>query len=191
MQFEIQIIKWLQSFSTAFLDGFFKVTSYLFDYPAMILLALIFILFYKKEYGVYFLLVELIAALLQYVLKCIIARPRPYLVSEEIINMLQAMGHSFPSGHSVTAFGMALFVGYIVFKSDKKTWQKVLCYVGLVLFVLFSGINRMYLGQHYLTDLFGGYAFMFIICVIAYYLYPYYLKLWAKIFKKDIPKAKE
>jgi membrane-associated phospholipid phosphatase len=65
--------------------------------------------------------------------------------------------HSFPSGHTSTAFTMALLLANIM---KRKFWAFV-----LPLIAFFVGYSRVYLGQHFVTDVCAG---MFIGIVSAY-----------------------
>lgn len=56
--------------------------------------------------------------------------------------------NSFPSGHTITAFSIGLLLTY--FSKDKRwalLWFVIACSVGY---------SRMYLAQHFFTDLYGG-----------------------------------
>ena len=60
------------------------------------------------------------------------ARPRPYVANEQIINKLSTVGYSFPSGHSVsTMFMVLMFITlFYTLRNQKrynlfnKTWFK-------------------------------------------------------------------
>ena len=175
MPFERDIILFLQSFSTPFLDGVFKVMAYFFDYPLVIALGVLFFICKKPREGVCFLLLEGIGASVQVILKAIISRPRPYLTHPEIINILPASNSSFPSGHSVTCMMAVVMLWVLVNKSNLKTWVKVLCKCGLGFALILCAINRMYLGQHYITDVLAGFTISLIIGLIVincFYLRP-------------------
>ena len=49
--------------------------------------------------------------------------------------------HSFPSGHTTTAFAMALIMAYII---NRKAWSVI-----LPLLALLAGYSRVYLAQHF------------------------------------------
>lgn len=66
--------------------------------------------------------------------------------------------HSFPSGHTATAFTMALLLAYML---DKKWWS-----VFLPLIAFGVGYSRVYQAQHFVTDILGG----MIIGIISAYL---------------------
>ena len=162
-----------------------KITSYLFDYPTMILLALLLFFFYDKKFGVYFGVVSAASAGFQFLLKCLINRPRPYLASVDVRNIYEAIGSSFSSGHSVTAMGIALFVGWVVVRSNLSISKKLLSFLGLGVYVILNLCNRTYLGQHYLSDIFAGYAIMVIIFIASVWIYPYFCRFWDKLIKKS------
>jgi len=171
MIFEKEIITFLQSFRTPFLDGVFKVMAYFFDYPLVIVLAIILFAFKKWKQGVFFLVLEGLGFGIQTLLKAIIARPRPYLTHPEIVNVFEASNSSFPSGHCVTCM-MAVVILFVMVR-DSNMRRKWLAYGGLVLALLMCILNRMYLGQHYLTDCIGGFLIAFIIgfIVIKFFYY--------------------
>ena len=185
MRAEIDFIVWLQSFSSPVLDVVAKITSYFFNYPMAVLVALLFFFLYDKKYGIFFGIVTAVSAGIQFCLKLLFNRPRPYLASVEVQNIYQALGSSFPSGHSVTAMGIALFVGLVVFKSHLSKTKKGLIYGGLAVYLLLNLLNRTYLGQHYLTDIFAGFALMVIIFVVSLWIYPYFCKACNKLIKKS------
>jgi undecaprenyl-diphosphatase len=106
-----------------------------------------------------------LSTLITVLLKQIINRPRP---PADLVHVSAVLTDpSFPSGHVVqycTLFGFAFFLVYVlVRRSVKRTIILVLLALPMVL----VGPSRLYLGQHWLSDVLGGYA------VAALLLVPY------------------
>jgi membrane-associated phospholipid phosphatase len=74
--------------------------------------------------------------------------------------------HSFPSGHTSTAFTMALLLSSVM---KKKYWAYIL---PLVAFLV--GYSRVYLAQHFVTDVFAGMAVGIISAYLALLAYDKY-----------------
>lgn len=99
-----------------------------------------------------------VSYLLNNLIKLIVSRPRP---SASLVDVIQgASGLSFPSGHvmSYIAFwGLIFSLGIILFKRD-RWWQYLLLLLSGAMVVLI-GPSRIYLGDHWASDVLGGYLF--------------------------------
>lgn len=181
---EEKIIIWLQSLSNNFYDVFFQSISYLASWIGAIFVFLIVLLFLDKKYALFMGVGYSLTVLFNYILKIIVARPRPYVTNPEIINKLTTIGQSFPSGHSMSVVFIVLALLYLFsllckkgkFEIYKKTWFKIICYTIGILLVILTGISRMYLGQHYITDILAGYIVGALGFVGTYLLYRYQIK---------------
>jgi membrane-associated phospholipid phosphatase len=81
-------------------------------------------------------------------------RPDPHMVRVE----QQSHGKSFPSGHvlaSMTFWGWLLALWPLLWQGNRSR-QKALRSIP-VLFIAFIGPSRIYLGDHWATDVLGGY----------------------------------
>ena len=96
------------------------------------------------------------AALVVLLIKDLVHRQRP---SPDVVAVLAPLNSpSFPSGHVVQytmLFGFTIFLVYVlVRRSSLRTLALILLAVPIVL----VGPSRLYLGQHWLSDVLGGYA---------------------------------
>ncbi len=87
--------------------------------------------------------------------KLAVLRPRP---SADVVHVLQQLPSSgFPSGHvlSTTAFcGFMAFLGYALLESSRA---RTALLVALALVIALMGPSRIYLGQHWFSDVMGAY----------------------------------
>ena len=171
---EKNIIIWLQSHSSKFLDLFFTAHSHLVSWIGVVFFLLVIFLFINKKFALIYGVGFGITIGINYLIKVLVARPRPYVASEQIVNKLSTIGHSFPSGHSVsTMFMVLMFLTlFNLLRSQKrynlfnKKWFKVLTYVICSLLLITTAFARMYLGQHYISDIIGG----FLVGIMGFYL---------------------
>ena len=92
-------------------------------------------------------------------LKNIIARQRPFIVSDEVVPLVTILSeYSFPSGHTALAFAIAL----VFYRLLPKKYGIV-----TILIAVLVGFSRVYLGVHYPSDVFGGFLIAFITSRLA------------------------
>jgi membrane-associated phospholipid phosphatase len=101
-----------------------------------------------------------------------------YLTGRERPN--GAGNHSFPSGHTETAFVAAQFL-HEEFK-DKSVWISVGGYAAAT----FVGVARVYNNKHWVSDVVAGAGIGILSTKAVYWVYPYFQKAFEKKFgKKD------
>ncbi|MEA3378126.1 MAG: phosphatase PAP2 family protein [Nanoarchaeota archaeon] len=130
------------------LNVLFEGITYIGSAIAFIIMGLcIYFWIKKKKQLILQLLVGTgIAFCVSYLLKILIARPRPY-ITLNIINLVQHMSHgSFPSMHAAMTFAILPFL----IKISKKLQY---LWIALACLIAFS---RLYLGVHYLSDIIAG-----------------------------------
>ena len=103
-----------------------------------------------------------IAALLNFIIKNIIQRPRP--IEHRLID---ETGYSFPSGHSMVSMAFYGYLIYIINKYVDNKIIKIISTIALTILIILIGMSRIYLGVHYTSDVCGGF------CVAISYLMLY------------------
>jgi len=110
------------------------------------------------------------SALLNWLIKLVVARPRP---SASLVEIIQATsGQSFPSGHvmSYVAFwGLLFSLGVILFRG--KHWWRTALLIISALFVALVGPSRIYLGDHWATDVLGAYLIGGLLLSLSLWIY--------------------
>lgn len=174
----------LNSYHTGILDTFFKYYSTLAEWPLYIL-ALLPILWKKKEITIFFALCELSAGAIIQVLKYLIKTERPVSAFENCHDMVLPLvpgvdlhhGNSFPSGHASTFFVFstccALILAYHYQKSKRHNYGTdlmiSLAMLALLLMAALGAYSRVYLSQHFLSDVCVGSIIGFVTTCLFFY----------------------
>ena len=162
----------LNSHHTGIQDTFFPYFSILAEGPLYVL-ALLPMLWKKFRLPLFFALCELSAGTILQVLKHIISHPRPVSAFEEysdaVLPVVQGVdlhhSNSFPSGHASTFFVFCtccvLLLAYRYGQRARQNSQEscILPCVLAVLLVAFAALgaySRIYLSQHFLSDVCVG-----------------------------------
>ena len=140
--------------------------------------------------------VSAVSSILNWLIKYLVARPRP---TASLVDVIQhAGGSSFPSGHvmSYVAFwGLLFSFGIILFKGN-YWWRSALLIVS-GLFVVLVGPSRIYLGDHWASDVLGAYLIGGLLLGVSLWIYLYLKErgvlaprrsTWAKYFREKYVK---
>ena len=83
--------------------------------------------------------------------KLVFHRPRPELA------VYAEHSFSFPSGHATIAVAFYGFVGYLLMRFVQSWNRKVNIFFTTILVIVAIGLSRVYLGVHYISDVWSGY----------------------------------
>ena len=133
---------------------------------------LLFIIIKNKKIGIIIGTNLVTITPLNQLFKFILQRPRP--TEYRIIN---EVGYSFPSGHSITSMVFYGYLVYLTYKYINNKKIKIPLIIFLVLLIPTIGLSRIYLGVHYASDVLCG----FLLGII-------YLILFISISKKYLEK---
>ncbi|HTE00012.1 MAG TPA: phosphatase PAP2 family protein [Mucilaginibacter sp.] len=132
-----------------------------------IIIGLIWLMFsYRK--GFIILTAYGVTSITAQILKYIFDAPRPKLYFKDQLSRIHFIKeidmlslHSFPSGHTVSAFTLAVIFTYW---SRNKAWGPV-----FLLLAVLIGYSRMYLSQHFFEDVTAGSVIGVIVTIIWLY----------------------
>lgn len=166
-EFQENKAPWLQSFMVAV--SFFGNQQLIFV-GLILLTAIAFWLVRLRLEALIILALSAVSAIVNFLVKIIVSRPRP---TTRLVDVFQhATGQSFPSGHVmsyVAFFGLIFSLGLILF-NRKRWWHYVLLIIP-ALFVILVGPSRIYLGDHWASDVLGGYLFGGLLLGITLWIY--------------------
>jgi len=136
----------------------------------------IYCFFYRRKYFIAVVAGVIISTILAQFLKRVVypeeLRPMSYLSEIFPVHVVDGVTirkvHSFPSGHTTTAFAMALIMAYII---NRKTWSVV-----LPLLASLAGYSRVYLAQHFPTDIFAGMCVGIVSAILSLLIYRKFIR---------------
>lgn len=160
---DVTITREFQENQSPWLRDSMMAVSYIGNVAAIsaglvVLAALIFWLLDLRLEAIMIVVVSATSGLLNQLIKFLVARPRP---SASLVEIFQTVhGQSFPSGHvmSYVAFWGLLF-SFAVILFEGKQWWRIALLVISALFVILVGPSRIYLGDHWASDVLGGHLF--------------------------------
>ena len=177
----------LNSNHSSIQDTFFKYYSTLAEWPLYIL-ALLPLLWKKRNFTIFFALCELTGGAFLQILKHTISTDRPISVFEHydhlVLPLVQGVdmhhSNSFPSGHASTFFMfctcVAIYLAYHYSRKNKPRNLRTQLMVSAVLLLLvvlaaLGAYSRVYLSQHFLSDVCVGSIIGFITPFLMLYLF--------------------
>lgn len=153
------------------LNTFFRLLTRLGEAPAFVITGLL-LLLWRFRFALVFALAGLVITPLSYVLKDQIGTDRPITyfekegLREEIVLVpgveLNGGQTSFPSGHTMAAFGLYGTVALLT--ACSIPWLGLACAWTAIL----VGISRIFLVQHFLLDVLGGASIGLLVALICW-----------------------
>lgn len=156
-------------------DYFFNAVTYLGDGLIWVPL-FIYTLVYRRDFFVAVLVALLICTILTHIGKRVIFvdEPRPLRLLSDVARAVPLLkGHdnysnSFPSGHTSTAYTFALLLAFLV----RQKFARFL----FPLMAFLVGYSRVYLAQHFVTDVLAGCLIGILSSYVALVIYDQFLQ---------------
>jgi len=168
--FGLDVVVGLHSTSNSVLDALAHILNFagneLFFIAALALIYWVI----NRELGLRLFFILIAISLVSFTLKDVLARPRPYQVSDTITPLFEASGFGIPSGH--VSFAAAIW-GYLAY-----WYKKQLVTIAVVVYVLLQMWGRMYAGVHYPQDVLAGLLVGGLTLLLYILLSGPYLRFW-------------
>jgi len=158
---------------------FFAVLMNLVSWPgfgpqSVIIAVLIILLIYG--FGLHWeAVVALVAAVfstaINLLVKDLIQRARPTAKMVNVIDILNS--YSFPSGHVMFYVGFFGFIGFLAFSLLKPSIKRSLLLALFGVLIVLIGASRIYLGQHWASDVLGAYLLgsLTLVAIVQFYIW--------------------
>ncbi len=169
---ELNFLQQLLQYRTDYLDYFFKFLGF-FDtiYFYIVLICLVWAIYWRWGIRLFFIIAATV--IVNGLLKNLFMMPRPCDIDPSL-GLIKVTGSGFPSGAAQTTLLLALLF-ITSFKDLKKVWIVSLGFAFLI------GISRVYLGVHFISDVFGGWIFAMILFIFYLLLIEPFEKLLFKM----------
>ncbi|HOI84823.1 MAG TPA: phosphatase PAP2 family protein [Acholeplasmataceae bacterium] len=163
---DLEIVRLIQHLRNPVFDFLFYAITQLGDQLAFIGIALMIYWTIDKKLAHKFVFAFMISALVNTSLKQLFKRVRPFYyqgVSSE--EAWRTTGYSFPSGHAQAA-GV---IGFTALHEAKNRHMRWLSVVGWF-FMIMVPLSRIYLGQHFLSDVIVGVLLAYLLAYLSFKL---------------------
>lgn len=154
---DLLISEWVQSFRNDILDAFFLFITEFGDETVFLILAAILYWTIDKKFAYRVIMFFLYGAVINGALKFLTNTPRPHIAYPERIVLIGegSGGTSLPSGHAQNSTILGLTITERKTSNSRRLNQMIFVIVALVF------LSRIYLGEHYLSDVIFGFAIAF------------------------------
>jgi len=155
----------LQGFHPAWFDALMRAVSLLgYNPQASVLYSLVVLFLYRASWRWEAIVAGggvLVAHGFNLAVKALVNRPRPPGEGVQVVVHLHDPG--FPSGHVLTYVAFYGFLWFLCYTLRRRSWWRTALLIFLAGLILLVGPSRVYQGEHWFTDVVGGYLLASII----------------------------
>lgn len=170
---DLAIERALQSINSPIFAGLMTLISWPgFSPQSFIISAIIVAIIYTfglKWESITAMVAALLPPIVNVLVKDYIRRPRPTVDLVKVFAVLDS--YSFPSGHVMFYVGFFGFLWFLVYTLLKRSWSRTLLLVFLGSLIALVGVSRIYLGQHWPSDVLGAYLLggLTLVAILQFY----------------------
>lgn len=170
---DLKLTQALQSINSPLFAMLMSLVSWVGYFPQSIIISLLIILpiyalgFHWEALST--LVAGIFSPFLGELVKQLIRRPRPTIDLVHVFRILNS--YSFPSGHVMFYVGFFGFIWFLVYTLLKRSIRRTLLLLFLGGLIALVGVSRVYLGQHWPSDVLGAYLLGGVTLVGIIYFY--------------------
>lgn len=170
---DVQITRALQSINSPLFAAAMNWISWLgFPPQSLVLSAIIVLIIYflgLQWEAVAAAVAALLPPIVNVTVKDLIRRPRPTVNLVHVFGILNS--YSFPSGHVMFYVGFFGFIWFLGFTTLKPSWGRTVLLIFFGSLIALIGVSRIYLGQHWASDVLGAYLLggLTLVAIVQFY----------------------
>ena len=170
---DLEITRALQSLNSPIFAALMSLISWPgFSPQSFIISALIVVVIYTfglRWEAITALVAALLPPLVNVIVKEYIRRPRPTVDLVHVFRILES--YSFPSGHVMFYVGFFGFLWFLAYTLLKRSRRRTLLLIFLGTLIALVGVSRIYLGQHWPSDVLGAYLLggLTLVAILQFY----------------------
>jgi len=172
---DVSISNFVQSFKNGLLTQVAVFISWFGEAPqgyVMLVLSAVALYVTRLRWEAVVLIVSnIIAIASEELIKIIVRSPGPGAPS--VPDLIKVTDYTFPSGHVIfyiTFFGLIYY--YSILRMEQK-WTKAVLLIPIGILIALVGVSRVYLLEHWYSDVIGGYLLGGMILIITILCYKY------------------
>lgn len=139
-----------------------------------VIIGIVFIVKGNWRHFFFFFILSVGGVLVNLGLKMLVRRARPgdEISYIEVFDFnFELQSYSFPSGHTMRATILLLFLMYVAFYFGKRMYMQIIAYVIYAILIVFVALSRVILEAHFFTDILGGIIISFAWFLLCFYLF--------------------
>ena len=171
--FDLSIARWVQHVHVFWLDVLMQSVSELGFTPlapTFVVLTMLFVYLIGLKWETVMLMFAGVGVgLLELTVKMVAHRQRP---TAELVNVFRVLNdYSFPSGHVLLFTVFLGFLMFLIYTLTPRSWGRTGSLIVLGALVALVGVSRIYLGQHWPSDVVGAYLLGSLWLTLTIYVY--------------------
>lgn len=139
-----------------------------------VIIGIVFIVKGNWRHFFFFFVLSVGGVLVNLGLKMLVRRARPgdEISYIEVFDFnFELQSYSFPSGHTMRATILLLFLMYVAFYFGKRMYMQIIAYVIYAILIVFVALSRVILEAHFFTDILGAIIISFAWFLLCFYLF--------------------